>query len=265
MSVVPSSPEIDRFPTVAVSPEIFAGHPDAAFWIGKIACDANGEGCSGYYDALGRFRANVYVHEKQYLTADVLDSLGREFDEYDNRSVQFIAVENEHESNPTARIVGSIRMITKDKPEDKYPIEKYFPELFDDNPIGTNSAEVSRFIASYPEDKHFMQHVIALSLMRAATLYAVREQIDDYYCIIEKPLFKSLARIGIPMEQIGEPKEIPEQGGTLFPIRIRAQETIDSVTTDRTGNIVLRDFFLQELGSGGEGYYPAGLVGGTYE
>lgn len=265
MSVVPISPDIDKFPTVSVSPEIFARHPDAVFWIGKVACGANQEGFSGYCDALGRFRANVYVHEKEYLTTDVLDPLGREFDEYDERSVQFIAVENEHENNPTARIVGSIRMITKDKPDDKYPIEKYFPELFVDNPIGVNSAEVSRFIASYPEDKHFMQHIVALSLMRAAILHAVREQVDDQYGIIEKPLFRILARIGIPMEQLGAPKEIPEQGGTLYPIRTRTQEIIDSITTDRTSKIMLRDFFLQELGNGGEGYYPAGLVGGTYE
>lgn len=264
MTVTQASPETSLFPTVPVSAEIFESHPEAAFWIGKIAnLGASGVGESEYANALGRFRANVYVHELAYLDEDVVDVMGRELDEYDERSIQFAVVENGRTEGDASRIVGSLRLITKESPENLYPIEKYFPELFEE-PIGTNSAEVSRFIARYPGDK-FMKHVISLSLIRAATLYADREQIESYYCIIEDPLLGLLKKIGIPLEAIGESKNIPEQGGVLHPIRINSQKILDSVTVDKTGNIMLEDFFKQELGSGGEGYYPADLVGGTYE
>lgn len=269
MALARSSEDISTFPTVEVGSEVFDKHPDAAFWIGRVAAssvvfpEAESPN-SAYLDALGHFRANVYVHEKNYLDPSVLDEYGREFDEYDSRSTQFVVIENIHESNMAPRMVGSIRMIQKESQDDLYPIEKYFPELFDE-PIDVDSAEVSRFIASYPEDKRFMQHVIALALIRAATLFAVKEGISSYYCIIEEPLYKSLNNIGIPLETLGESKYIPEQGGTLYPICIKAKEIINSVTTDKTGSIVLRDFFEQEIGSGGEGYYPTSLIGGTYE
>lgn len=267
MALINTTPETSAFPTVEVSSEVFQSHPEAVFWIGRLATNA-GKGIlhsnDSYVDALGRFRANVYVHERGYLDASVLDENGREFDEYDNKSVQFAVIENEHEGVLAPRIVGSIRMIQKENESDLYPIEKYFPEVFEE-PIGKNSAEVSRFIASYPEDRRFMQHVIALSLIRAATLFSAKENIEDCYCIIEKPLYKSLAGIGIPVEILGNPKNIPEQGGVLYPIRIKIKDVLDSVTTDKTGNIILKDFFIQEIGSGGEGYYPADLIGGAYE
>ena len=267
MAIIEQSPELlVPFPTVPVSPEVFESHPEAAFWIGKIATLAvKGIDPTGYQDALARFRGNVYVHERGFLQKDALDEFGREFDEYDTRSVHFAVIENETEINQTSRLVGSIRLVTKETTDDKLPIEKYFPELFEENPIDTNCVEVSRFISCYPEDKQFMQHVIALALIRAVTLYGVKEGIEDQYCVIEKPLYRSLHHIGIPLEVLGEPKDVPEQGGILYPIKISSQGCLDSVKYDKNKNIMLQDFFRQELGSGGEGYYPAGLVGGTYE
>lgn len=264
MAILEQSSEIATFPTVAVPGEVFNAHPDAVFWIGKIATlETKGIDSISYMDAMGKFRGNVYVHEREYLSKDTLDEMGREFDEYDQRSEHFIITENGNEDK-SPRMVGSIRLITKSDPSQLYPIEKYFPELFEEA-IPTNTAEVSRFIARYPEDKRLMQNVISLSLIRAATLYGVRENIEHYYCIIEKPLLRSLKGIGIPLEELGPAKYVEEENGTLYPIRINGKTIINSVTTDRTGNIILEDFFSKEIGSGGEGYYPATMVGGDYE
>lgn len=255
--------EIDTS-NIEVSSDVFRNHPEAAFWVGKVAnLGIVAPGMSEYENALGRLRAKVYVDEYGFLGDDSIDALGREIDKYDERSVHFAVIENANEDRRSSRMIGSLRLITKKEPEEKYPIEEYFPEVFDEL-IGTSSAEVSRFISRYPEDK-FTKHVVSLSLIRAIALHATYENIEDYYCIIEEPLFRLLGKIGISMEPIGDSKLIPEQGGVLYPIKIDPLKTIESVTTDKTGNILLEDFFKDEFGNHGIGYYPATFTGGVNE
>jgi N-acyl-L-homoserine lactone synthetase len=245
----------------SVYTEIFKqASDDAVFWIGKVARMGKIEHPE-IYDALLRFRGEVYVKELNFLDSKFLDNQGREIDKYDRRSISFAVVERVKKNE--ARIVGSIRLITKtnqDDPAEAYPIEQYFSELFD-SPVGVSSAEISRFIVRYPELNRF-QRMLSLSLIRAITLYAFAEKINGYYCLIEKPLCKLLCKMGIPLQPIGEPKYIEEQNGTLYPAIINAEAMIDALKADSAANCTLRTFFESDLENHGEGFYDASLIGG---
>jgi len=242
-----------------VSAEIFRGHADAAFWIGKVALDE-----PEYYDALARFRANVYVGQMGFLGPEQIDSQGRELDHDDERSLHFGAIERlKNEGLDSARIVASGRLIVKDCTEEPLPIEAAFPEIFADKPVAVGAVEVSRFISRHDDD--FVQHKLALGIIRAMTYYSVNNDIRANYFIIEKPLLKLLTYIGLPLETLGQPKEIVEPGGvsTLYPICIDSRLILDSLKKDVHNRITLRQFFKNEEHNNGEGFYPASLVGGT--
>ncbi len=261
MAILPvEAPDLTFEVCPRTSADVFNDRPEANFWLGRVASLGEVE-MPEYYDTLLRFRGNVYVHELGFLDETHIDDVGRESDNYDERSIHFAVIENATEDRDFARMVGSLRLITKVNEEDIYPIEGYFPEVFE-RPIDTNTAEVSRFIARYPEDPDFTQHMISLSLIRAATLYAVAEGVESYYCVIEKPLMRLLGKIGIPLEVIGEPKDVEEQGGFLYPVKIYSQQIMDSVSTDKTGNLMLHNFFEQESLNRGEGFYDSSFIGG---
>lgn len=245
---------------IPVSPEIFENHQDAIFWIGRVATGRE-VNMPNYYDGLSRLRAKVYVDEMHFLTKEHLDTFGRESDVDDARSVHIAVIENtSDEENKSARVVGSGRLILKNNYEDTLPIESYFPEIFKDKPIESGSVEVSRFIARHEDRK--TQHTIALALIRTMTHISVGADVKADYCIIEKPLYDLLSNIGIPVEQLGESKDITEYGGTLYPVKINPYEILDSLKEDVIGNVVLKRFFKEESSNLGEGYYPKSLTGG---
>jgi N-acyl-L-homoserine lactone synthetase len=251
----------DNFHGISVSPEIFNKNPDSIYWIGKVAM-GNIIEKPEYYEGIAKFRAKVYVDDLKFLSKDHKDQFGREFDQDDIRSVQFAVVENETASNKNqARIVGSSRVIIKGDQTQPLPIEKYFPELFNNNPLDDTAVEISRFIARHEDKK--VQHTISLALIRAMTHYTVNTKASADYCMIEVPLMKLLTSIGIPLTQLGEEKQIDEYGGSLFPVVISPYNVLDSVKTDKTGKIMLRKFFEVETINQGEGFYPATFTGGT--
>jgi N-acyl-L-homoserine lactone synthetase len=250
----------------AVSGEIFQTHPDAAYWIGRIAAADPMASNPDYYDALAQFRANVYVNQMGFLGPEHVDAFGRELDADDDRSVHFAVIENiTNGQGPAGRIVGSGRLILKRTVEEPLPVEAQFPEIFHDNPIAAGSVEVSRFISRHPDQ--FTQHAIALAVIRAMSHYSVNNGVEADYCEIEKPLLKLLDVIGLPLEQLGEPKEVMEPGGLrkLYPIRINPYLILESVTKDAHDKIVLKEFFEKEVPNSGEGFYPANLIGGSHE
>jgi len=237
--------------------EIFKDNQDATFWVGEIA-DTQQIYDQVVYDAQAKFRADVYVEEMKFLDTTHIDSSGRELDGDDSRSLHFTVLENL--GNSEAKVVGAARLIYKNHSSEQLPIEKYFPEIFQDNPLPENAVEVSRFIARHEDDA--TQHAIALSVIRALTLNSVNKKVEADYCIIEEPLMKLLQMIGIPVETLGQPKDIDEYGGRLYPIRINPYKVIDSVTNDVSGKIILKRFFGKEIENDGLGFYPTELTGG---
>ena len=235
-------------PEIVLVEELTERQQSASFWVGKVA--SKGEILDEeHFEALSKFRAEVYVHELEFLPEEVLDDSGRELDEDDGRSINFAVVEKANE-----KVVGSGRIIMKDTETPVLPIEHYFPELFEENPIKIGSAEISRFIAKH-EDK-LTQHKISLSVIRAMTYGLLNNGVEEAYCIIEKPLVDMLSYIGIPMEVLAEPKDVPEYGGTLYPIKIAANEILSSVKTDKSGKLGLGPFFTAEAENQGLGNYP---------
>ncbi len=242
--------------------DIFEKHPDSKYWIGKV----NKENSPLYYDAIGRFRANVYIKQMRFLDEEKIDDYGREYDEYDKHSEQFAVIENlsiNHQSNMKARVVGYGRMILKENIEVPLPIENQFTNVFKHNPAKIGAVEVSRFISRHEND--LVQHTIGLSVIRAMTHCGAEKDIEIAYFEIERPLLRILKRIGLPLVQLEEPQSVNEPGGVrqLYPIAINPYEILDSVTTDLHSNYILRDFFIQESSNSGTGYYPEELVGGT--
>ncbi|MEO8105024.1 MAG: hypothetical protein ABI602_01675 [Candidatus Saccharibacteria bacterium] len=244
-----------------VSAEIFENHLEAAFWIGRVATTD-----SKHYDALAQFRANVYVGQMGFLGPEDIDIMGRELDADDARSVHFGAVENTTNNGiREARIVASGRLIVKDCVEGLLPIETSFPELFSEVPAPIGSVEVSRFISRH--ENQIVQHSLALAMIRAMSLYSADKGMTAGYCMIEKPLLNLLSHMGLPLEKLGEQKTTLEPGGLceLHPIRINPQIIIETVTNDAHDKLVLREFFKNDVPNGGEGFYPASLVGGYSE
>lgn len=238
-----------------VSTEIFNGHEEQNYWVGKVA--VNGIALyPEYYDATAVFRGNIYT-DLGFIPSEQLDEFGRDLDGDDVRSVQFSVLERAQDVG-AARVIGSGRVIIKSEESEPLPIETHFPDVFADNPIPVNNVEISRFIAKH--ESASKQHRVALSLIRVMALYGINNSYDTNFCMIEAPLMRHLTSIGLPTEQLGESKNIDELGGELFPVGIKSSEILESVKTDLSGKLLLKKFFENELASGGEGHYDSSFM-----
>ena len=245
-----------------VSGEIFADHPEAAFWIGIVASAGTVEKPE-LYDAEARLRASVYIDQKGFLGPDSADTFGREQDAFDDQSIHLVAVENTKDG--TAEVMGSSRIILKRDASDSLPIETDFAEIFDTIPSDIPAVEISRFISQH--NNQITQHLVAVSLIRAMTYQILRNEIDTAHFEIEAPLLRLLKGIGLPLESMGKAKRVAEPGGIrrLHPLKVSVSKIPDSVTQGVDGQFSLRDFFKSEEGNGGLGYFPDTLVGGVDE
>ena len=66
---------------------------------------------------------------------------------------------------------------------------------------------------------------------------------------------KLLNSMGVPTEILGEVKDIPEQGGILFPVKIEAEKVLESMRSIEIGKTAMQRFFIQSKADGGEGFY----------
>jgi len=240
------------------SDPFFVTQPDAAYWAGIVA-DGGVVTHPDLYAAAKRLRAVVYVEEMGFLDAEHVDSAGQEADAFDEQSFHIVVVQAATETRPV-RVVGTMRVIVKADAASQLPIEQDFADAFA-APAVAPSAEISRFIARH-EDQG-TQHLVAVSLIRAATYQILGRGIDTAYFEIERPLLQLLRLIGIPMEQIGEPHLVQEPGGlrTLYPLRVPVAELPSAVTNDGSGRFSLRDFFQSQEDAGGLGFFDALLMG----
>lgn len=245
--------------TPNIDPSLFDGHDTARFWIGKTALFNVIENPEMYAASLV-LRARVYVHEMKFLPPTALTVSGHESDIDDDRSVHF-AVAEQSRDGKEARVTGTARMIVKRDSEDLLPVEENFPEIFAENPIETDCLEVSRFISRH-EDR-YLQHVVSLSLIRAMTHFSLKNDVPKVYFEIEEEFWDLLSMIGLPMKKVGDLKPIDEYGGTHnMAVEIDPQEIMDAVTQDKTGTLLLTQFFRSEGPNEGLGYYKTSLIGG---
>jgi N-acyl-L-homoserine lactone synthetase len=245
--------------------EMFDEKPEAKYWVGRIAFSGSLPPASVMecYTAMAKLRADVYVDQMGYLGPEQKDTLGRELDDYDSKSIHFGAIENVMcEEESYARVIGSGRLIMKKTEDEPLPIENKYPEIFSGSPIAVGAAEVSRFISRH--DSEPVQHMIALAIIRIMSLYSIKNGINADYFEVEKPLLRLLSIIGLPLEQLGNPKQVVEPGGirTLYPIVVDPNLILPSLAHDLHHKIPLRKFFEKEIPNGGEGFYPSTLIGG---
>lgn len=259
MAVIARSNPESQIGTI-VPAELFVNNSDAQFWLGTVATGNVMHIPEPYYDGLMRFRGSVYVDELRFLGRNSLDSKGREIDEYDDHSVEIAVIEHDPISSDTAEVVGSTRLILKSEADQELPIEHYFPELFSDGPLSVGSVEVSRFIARHPEKEK--QHSIMKALLRTITLHSVENDVDSLYFMIEKPLVTLFKYLHIPMELIGEPKNVPELNGVLYPIRSDPRKMLSLVMSGEETRGDFKKYFEGSASKTGEGYYPESLIAG---
>lgn len=241
---------------------LFDQYPKAAFWIGRVSTEGSIHQPEEF-DNLTRFRRQVYVDELEFLGREHVDPLGREIDEDDARSTNFVVFSQGSAENlqvEDSKVVGSARIIVKTEEDKPLPIESYFPELFEDQPLSKMTGEVSRFIAR--DANRERQHRISLALMRAIAYHSVNNQLGEGYCMIEQPLLRLLKVTGIPIDVLGEPKEITEYNGILIPVKLEAGRLIGTAKSSKAGSFLLRRFFQDDSSNQGLGYFPDSLMGG---
>ncbi len=236
-----------------VETSVFDDMPNAQFWIGKVA--VMGEtSLPAEYTAIRQLRANIYIDKEGFLTPESRQSDGGESDEDDSRSILFAVIENMGEEK---RAVGTTRLIVKRSENDLLPVEKLFPEVFNDTPAPVGSTEASRFIAEHPNK--MTKHLISLSGIRAMDLEALDRGFEPVYAVIEARLAGMFDFIGLPYKRMTELKFLEEYSTPNMAIEIDPKQVREEIKKDLTGQLLLSQFFQDALVSLGLGYYDESL------
>jgi len=156
-----------------------------------------------------RIRYRVYGEEKGWIDPSGYPK-GLERDEYDRRSVHFLA------RDETSRGVGTLRLI-RGSATRLLPVEKSFSI---DIPRSRNSgwAEASR-LAVLAEMRGERAE---LGLFRYAFAWSLEHGIDRVYAVVEKKLLRLLQRTGLPFHELAEPKY--HFGAYTLPVCLMLQE-----------------------------------------
>ena len=161
-----------------------------------------------------RYRARVYVLERQFRDPEVLDLRGGETDEYDPASVHFLA------TDPTSgELIGCVRSIIA--PDGAFPLQHHFPGALERWGLGRGDCvEVSRFIATHQSFR--MRRITSLLLIRSVVRDCLQRDRTHTIFIVEESFARWLERLGVPVEVIDEFREIPDENGVLAPIAVNA-------------------------------------------
>lgn len=247
-----------RTPNPETQTRIFETSDKKPFWVGRIAT-LSGLEQHRVFDATSILRGETYT-SLGFLPPEQIDALGREIDEDDDRSVHFTVLEKPQIANGNGKVnvIGTSRLIVKDTSDKPLPIEKHFPEVFAQNPAPVGSAEGSRLIANHG-DKN-TQYWAGLSLVRAMTHYSLANNIEADYGLAERSLLRLFDRSGIPTKVLGEPKEVKELGGVLYPIEIEVKKMVNGSISQALGSTVVGDFFKNSAENMGEGFYDSSFL-----
>lgn len=197
-----------------VETDIFERNMDKQFALVAfgLGMRENNELFNGYL----KLRANVYVHQTGILGEESMHGDGTETDQDDERSSHFVVLENRLGA---AAAVACIRLIEKsDEASAHLPIEKYFPEAFENKTAGAKSIEVSRFISCLDNKPH--QLAAILELFQSGLARIKQEDLGPVYAIVEKQLERSLGFLGAPPRRIAKPQYVEEYNSSNVGIEI---------------------------------------------
>lgn len=177
---------------------------ESGFTIGKI----NEQEDSDLWIKMGQLRGYTYVHEHSYLSPEVLDDNGAEYDQFDKCSEHFVAVSDQGD------VIGTIRIIHRNEGS-KLPCE----ELFGID-LPNSTREVSRIMVDSKVPR-ILQSLVTMSLLRAATK-AAPENEDEAYAVIEKKMHRYLNDvIGVKLTDLTEPRFIEEYNSTNIVVSLQ--------------------------------------------
>lgn len=170
-----------------------------------------------------QLRANVYIDRANILGSEARRHDGTELDEYDKRSIHFVAFERRPEG---VAVIASSRLIIKNSNNDLLPIESVFKNRLPIS-ISDNGVEVSRFIINDLGDDR--QSELKARIIMAELAFVLENKLGPVFGTIEERLRRSLVAFGIYTDILAGPMSVKEGGnngnGThiteLIAVRIR--------------------------------------------
>jgi len=166
---------------------------------------------------MGKLRAQVYVHDRKFLSPDVLDENGAEYDEDDNNSDHFVAVSDEND------VIGTVRVVHRGE-DNKLPCEK----LFEINFSPGDSVEVSRIMVDSNVPMR-LKSLVSVSLLRAAIKVAPEKE-ENAYAIVESSMYRYLNDlIGIKCQTIIKSQFVEEYNSNNSLVLLQPHRMISQI------------------------------------
>ena len=202
-----------------VESDVFAHNLEARFAIARLAIGSivTVGRDEEFYGSL-KLRSNVYL-DAGFVSPDDLDARGTEFDADDERAVHFAALERT--TNPKlARVVANMRLVVKGSGEVPLPLERYYPEVFENEQARPQSTEVSRLISRHEDVT--VQNALTWSMFVAGLRHVERNNLGPVYGLMEPRLARSLSSQGVPLTTLADERYIPAINATKRPVEISA-------------------------------------------
>ena len=212
---------------------VFAEQPEARFALGVIGHSADpSPQHRELFQAYLRLRANVYIDQTDMLEESYRQEDGTETDYDDVRSTHIVALENRLSH---VVVVASMRVIAKTTEHNgPLPLEDFFDSH--DLPVGSN--EISRYINRHDDRRHAA--AIRNGLFLTALAHIHNSGLSPTVAVVEPELEERLAKLGVPIQRIGEPKFVEkcketnlglEIDTTAFAEQFGGSETVRAIDT----------------------------------
>ena len=180
----------------------------AAYHVGVVAVRSDIH-MPGVYRGARRLRLNEYSG-RGWLHPNAANIDGGEFDEYDNRALH-IAVTKNTPGGPV--LIATDRLILKDTVDNLLPVEKKFPEIFENNPAQVGATEISRHMSRSANKTE--RALAEIASMRAMIGVGLGMGFTHAYGMIEKPLARLLSIKNLAHNMLTSFEPTPEYGNTL--------------------------------------------------
>jgi len=180
--------------------------------------------------AARQLRASVYIDERGFLPASAREADGGERDADDARSLHFLALSENAQGDTD--VVGTMRLIHKQSGADLLPIESFFPEHFENNPVPENGFEVSRLVVESRQNR-VANKLASFSLIYAGLTHALNESWSPCFAVLESPLERRLQNMGVKTDRVTATQWIEQYSTHNIAVEIDLSQTKRGMDTLR--------------------------------